>query len=87
VISSAQRNMYLTGFCLFLAFVIVRVFTLVANETLAEERVMVLETARTKAVKLNADAGVNDEDVRDEINKEKKQKAALDTISAKAAGS
>lgn len=72
--------MYLTGFTLFLAFVLVRVFTLVANETSAEDRIRVLEASRENTVKQNADA--NGTDV---TQKDRQQKAALDKLSKKAA--
>jgi hypothetical protein len=72
--------MYLTGFTLFLAFVLVRVFTLVANETYAEDRIRVLEASRENTVKQNADA--NGIDV---TQKDRQQKAALDKLSKKAA--
>jgi hypothetical protein len=72
--------MYLTGFTLFLAFVLVRVFTLVANETYAEDRIRVLEASRENTVKQNADA--NGTDI---TQKDRQQKAALDKLSKKAA--
>jgi hypothetical protein len=52
---SAQRNIYLTGFALFLSFILIRVFNLVAAWTDAEERAIEYEAAGRNAAKHQAD--------------------------------
>jgi hypothetical protein len=78
---SAQRNMYLTGFTLFLAFVIVRVFSLLVNETVFEDRINELEAE----FDTDDTTAVGNSTALNSMQKERHQKAALDQLSAKAA--
>jgi len=52
--SYAQRNMYLTGFTIFFAFVIIRVFNLLASYTAAEARADALQVAQRDGAKFRA---------------------------------
>jgi hypothetical protein len=72
--------MYLTGFTLFLAFVIVRVFSLLVNETVFEDRINELEAEFD-----TEDPAVGNSTALNSMQKERHQKAALDQLSAKAA--
>jgi hypothetical protein len=72
--------MYMTGFTLFCAFLVVRCFNLVAGMTHAEDRVLELEAAKERVVATHADAAA----APNAVQNEKKQKAALDNMSRQA---
>ena len=54
--------MYLTGFCLFLSFVLVRVFNMVTQLADAEEVALRLQGNASKQAKANAELASSDQD-------------------------
>jgi hypothetical protein len=55
---------YLTGFTLFLAFVLVRVFNLIAELSLAQDRAIGYEDAQREAMKHKADLAESERNFR-----------------------
>lgn len=69
----AQRNMYLTGFCLFLSFVVYRTYSLVFELLEVKEKIRTLESSG----KAGTASTVDKEDLLEQIKQVEEEKEAI----------